>query len=99
MTSICHSCMGRSRSQRRNSSRRLRRRRSSTRPWRRRHRYIEEREGTGSAPARASWRSMRLGPHGYVENLMEHAFLSELLQYCWFVRHHRVEVIRPAPQV
>jgi hypothetical protein len=31
----------------------------------------------------------------YVENIMEHAFLSEVLQHCWFIRHHRVEVIRP----
>ncbi len=31
----------------------------------------------------------------YVENIMEHAFLSEVLQHCWFVLHHRVEVIRP----
>ena len=31
----------------------------------------------------------------YVENIMEHAFLSEVLQHCWFMRHHRVEVIRP----
>jgi hypothetical protein len=31
----------------------------------------------------------------YVENIMEHAFLSDVLQHCWFVRHHRVEVIRP----
>jgi hypothetical protein len=31
----------------------------------------------------------------YVENIMEHAFLSETLEHCWFVRHHRVEVIRP----
>jgi hypothetical protein len=32
----------------------------------------------------------------YVENIMEHAFLSEVLQHCWFILHHRVEVIRPA---
>ena len=31
----------------------------------------------------------------YVENIMEHAFLSEVLQHCWFIRHHPVEVIRP----
>jgi hypothetical protein len=31
----------------------------------------------------------------YVENIMEHAFLSDVLQHCWFIRHHRVEVIRP----
>jgi hypothetical protein len=31
----------------------------------------------------------------YVENIMEHVFLSELLQHSWFIRHHRVEVIRP----
>jgi hypothetical protein len=31
----------------------------------------------------------------YVENIMEHAFLSEVLQHCWFMRHHYVEVIRP----
>lgn len=31
----------------------------------------------------------------YVENIMEHAFLWEVLQHCWFIRHHRVEVIRP----
>jgi hypothetical protein len=31
----------------------------------------------------------------YIENLIEHAFLSEVLQHCWFIRHHRVEVIRP----
>jgi hypothetical protein len=31
----------------------------------------------------------------FVENIMEHAFLSEVLQHCWFIRHHYVEVIRP----
>lgn len=31
----------------------------------------------------------------YVENIMEHAFLSEVLQHCWFIRNHPVEVIRP----
>jgi hypothetical protein len=31
----------------------------------------------------------------YVENVMEHTFLSELLQHCWFIRRHPVEVIRP----
>jgi hypothetical protein len=31
----------------------------------------------------------------YVEDIMEHAFLSEVLQHCWFILHRRVEVIRP----
>lgn len=31
----------------------------------------------------------------YIENIMEHVFLSELLQHCWFILHQRVEVIRP----
>jgi len=31
----------------------------------------------------------------YVENVMEHALLSEILQHCWFIRRDRVEVIRP----
>jgi hypothetical protein len=31
----------------------------------------------------------------YVESIMEHAFLSDLLQHCWFVHRERVEVIRP----
>jgi len=31
----------------------------------------------------------------YDENLIEHAFLSELLQYCRFVVDKRVEVLRP----
>ncbi len=31
----------------------------------------------------------------FVENIMEHGFLSEVLQHCWFIRHHYVEVIRP----
>src|SRR5438105_4112562 len=31
----------------------------------------------------------------YVENIVEHVFLSELLQYCWFFRSHPVEVSRP----
>ncbi len=31
----------------------------------------------------------------YVESIMEHGLLSDLLQYCWFVQDHRVEVIRP----
>jgi hypothetical protein len=31
----------------------------------------------------------------YVENIIEHAFLSEVLQHCWFIRKHYVEVIRP----
>ncbi len=32
----------------------------------------------------------------YVENVIEHAFLSELLRHCWFVLGgHPVEVIRP----
>jgi hypothetical protein len=26
---------------------------------------------------------------------MEHAFLSEVLQHCWFIQDHPVEVIRP----
>jgi hypothetical protein len=39
------------------------------------------------------------GPNNarYLESIMEHAFLSEVLQYCWFILPgpHPVEVIRP----
>jgi len=31
----------------------------------------------------------------YIENIVEHVFLSEVLQYCWFFRRHPVEVSRP----
>jgi hypothetical protein len=39
----------------------------------------------------------RKGPRDakHIENVIEHAFLSALLEYCWFTRHIRVEVIRP----
>ena len=31
----------------------------------------------------------------YVESIMEHRFLSDVLQYCWFIQNRRVEVMRP----
>jgi hypothetical protein len=31
----------------------------------------------------------------YVESMMEHRFLSDVLQYCWFIQNRRVEVMRP----
>ena len=31
----------------------------------------------------------------YVENIMEHALLSDVLQHCWYVENLRVEVMRP----
>lgn len=31
----------------------------------------------------------------YVENVMEHAFLSAMLEHCWFIRRYPVEVVRP----
>jgi hypothetical protein len=39
----------------------------------------------------------RKGPKDsrHIENIIEHAFLSELLEHCWFTQHRRVEVIRP----
>lgn len=46
--------------------------------------------GPGNPFARGQTKDAR-----YVENIMEHAFLPDVLQHCWFVRHHRVEVIRP----
>lgn len=30
----------------------------------------------------------------YVESMMEHRFLSDVLQHCWFIQNRRVEVMR-----
>jgi len=46
--------------------------------------------GPGNPFARGRFEDSR-----YVESMMEHRFLSDVLQYCWFIENRRVEVMRP----
>jgi hypothetical protein len=63
ITSICHSCIARPRSQRRQSSRLRLRFPGSTRPWRTSARQAASRPGSGTTPARSSSHRIRDGPH------------------------------------